>query len=236
MTTLYLIRHGQTDNNLLCRFNGCASDQLLNEVGMEMAKGLTEAFADVKLDAIYSSPLKRAYMTAEGVRGDRDLKIVTDPDLMEMDFGRWDGMTWSDILRISSVEQKRWLHDIAHFRAPGATEGGREAAARMLRALLRIVREHRGQTVAVASHGFAISACVARMLRVPLSKYRRLYGMHNTGYAIIEIEDDGHFTVKAWNKRDHYHPEALKRPRRRVREFTAWVLKKRHYHPAFRIK
>ena len=49
-------------------------------------------------------------------------------------------------------------------------------------------------------------------------------------------QDDGHFTVKAWNKRDHYHPEALKRPRRRVREFTAWVLKKRHYHPAFRIK
>ena len=60
MTTLYLIRHGQTANNLIGTFNGSESDQPLNETGLEMAAALTKAFASIKLDAIYASPILRA--------------------------------------------------------------------------------------------------------------------------------------------------------------------------------
>lgn len=236
MTTLYLIRHGQTANNLKCTFNGAESDQPLNETGLRMAAALTEAFADVPLDAIYSSPIRRAYMTAEGVRGSRDMEIITDPDLAEIYFGKWDGMTFPEIKRCYPDLAKRWIRGDARFRAPSANECSRDVAARVFRAVLRIIRAHRGETVAITSHGFALHMWLTRALGLPIPKYRRIAGLHNTAYGVIEIEDDGHFTVKEWNKRDHYYPDDIPKPHRRVIRIMKKIVGKRHFHPAFKTK
>ena len=237
MTTLYLIRHGQTDNNIILCFNGTRSNQPLNQTGMEMAAGLTEAFADVKLDAIYASPLLRAYQTAEGVRGERDMEIVTDPDLMEMPFGEWDGLTYQQAKERDPELAKMWKRDFTHFRAPGEQERPGDVATRMFRSILRIVRAHRGGTVAIASHGLALHVWLARALRLPMKKYGHYAGLYNAGYGVIEIEDDGHFRVKVWGKRDHYKPEQIKPYRRKlVRRNTAKLPDKNLYHPAFRVK
>ena len=237
MTTLYLVRHGQTDNNIIDCFNGTRSNQPLNETGMKMAQALTTAFADVKLDAIYASPLLRAYQTAEGVRGERDMEIVTDPDLMEMPFGAWDGLTYKQAKARDPKLVKMWRHDFAHFRAPGEQETPGDVATRMFRSILRIVRAHRGGTVAIATHGLALHVWLARVLRLPVDRYRLYCGMYNAGYGVIEIEDDGHFRIKAWGKRDHYKPEEVKPHRRKlVRRNMAKALTKTHYHPAFRVK
>ena len=237
MTTLYLIRHGQTDNNLRGTFNGAESDLPLNETGLEMAASLTEAFADIPLDAIYSSPIRRAYMTAEGVRGSRDMPILTDPDLMEMHFGEWNGMTFPDIKRLYPEAAKCWLRAEKHFKAPDSHEDSHDVSVRVFRAILRIIRAHRGGTVAIASHGFALHMWITRALQLPLSQYRRIAGLHNVSYGVVEIEDDGHFTVREWNKRDHYHPELLPTPRRsRVRKMMKKILGRRYFHPAFKIQ
>ena len=237
MTTLYLVRHGQTDNNIIDCFNGTRSDQPLNATGMEMAAALTTAFADVRLDAIYASPLVRAYQTAEGVRGVREMEIVTDPDLMEMPFGAWDGLTYKQAKARDPKLIKVWRRDFAHFRAPEEQERPGDVATRMFRSILRIVRAHRGGTVAIATHGLAMHLYMTRLLRCPIEQYKRFPGFYNAAWIKLEIEDDGHFCIQGWGKREHYKPEEVKPPRRKlVGRNLKKVLAVRHYHPALRVK
>lgn len=92
---LYIIRHGETDWNIEKRLQG-RSDTELNAYGIELAEITSEALKDVKFDRIYSSPLKRAYKTAEIIRGDRDLPILTDERLIEISFGEYEGIAVSE--------------------------------------------------------------------------------------------------------------------------------------------
>lgn len=236
MTTIYLIRHGQTDTNIFGGFNGSRSDQELNAVGREMAAALVDGFANVHLDAIYSSPLKRARQTAEGVRGVRETEILIDPDLTEIDFGDWEGLSYRQAVERDPDAIQVWKKDIVHFSAPNACENVHFVATRMFRALRRILCAHRGQTVAVVSHGFAFRVLLTRLLRSSVGQCRRVPFFANAAYGVLEIEDDGHFCIRALNRREYYKPEDLRFPRRRTRIFAARVLKERHYHPAFRIK
>lgn len=88
---LYIIRHGETDWNKAKRLQG-QSDTELNEYGIELARITGVALKDVHFDYIFSSPLKRAYRTAELIRMDRPLKIITDERLKEIGFGVNEGV------------------------------------------------------------------------------------------------------------------------------------------------
>ena len=88
---LYIIRHGETDWNKQRRLQG-QSDTELNEYGIELAEITGKALKDVSFDHIFSSPLKRAYRTAEIIRGERTVPIVTDDRLKEIGFGINEGV------------------------------------------------------------------------------------------------------------------------------------------------
>lgn len=88
---LYIIRHGETDWNKQKRLQG-QSDTELNEYGIELAEITGTALKDVSFDHIFSSPLKRAYRTAEIIRGDRTVPIITDDRLKEIGFGINEGV------------------------------------------------------------------------------------------------------------------------------------------------
>lgn len=88
---LYIIRHGETDWNKEKRLQG-RSDIELNSYGIELARITSDALKDIKYDVIYSSPLKRAYTTAEIIRRDRPVEIITDERLVEMSFGDLEGV------------------------------------------------------------------------------------------------------------------------------------------------
>ena len=88
---LYLIRHGETDWNKEKRLQG-QSDTELNEYGIELARITGETLKDIRFDYIFSSPLKRAYKTAELIRGDRNIEIITDERLKEISFGVNEGV------------------------------------------------------------------------------------------------------------------------------------------------
>lgn len=93
---LYIIRHGETDWNKERRLQG-QSDTELNEYGVKLAEVTSEAIKDIKFDYIFSSPLKRAYRTAEILRRDRNIDIVTDDRLKEIGFGINEGVPASEI-------------------------------------------------------------------------------------------------------------------------------------------
>ena len=88
---LYFIRHGETDLNIVKRLQG-ATDIPLNENGEAIAIETGQGMKDIHFDMIFTSPLKRAYRTAELVRGDREIPLYIDERLREICFGDYEGL------------------------------------------------------------------------------------------------------------------------------------------------
>ena len=137
MTTLLLVRHGETDWNADGRLQG-HTDRPLNDYGREPgARARRASSADEELDAIYASDLARARETAEIVGARLGLPVVLDPDLREKNWGTWEGLT--------AVERDR-------RRARRRDDGGAPASG-CCGALRRIAERHPGERVVVVTHG-----------------------------------------------------------------------------------
>ena len=135
MTTLLLVRHGETDWNAEGRLQG-HTDRPLSYFGRRQAQQLAEELDGEELEAIYSSDLARARETAEIVGRKLGLPTVLDPDLREKDWGTWEGLTAVERDRVEFVGE--------------STEAHQE---RILRALQRIAERHPGGRVLVVTHG-----------------------------------------------------------------------------------
>ena len=88
---LYIIRHGETEWNVLRRFQG-RSDIPLNDEGRRLARITAEALSEVPFARIYTSPLKRAYETAMIIKGERDIPVIEEPRIIEIGFGDYEGL------------------------------------------------------------------------------------------------------------------------------------------------
>lgn len=136
MTTLLLVRHGETDWNAEGRLQG-HSDRPLSEYGRRQARQLAEELEGDEVEAIYSSDLARARETAEIVGERLGIPVVLEPALREKDWGTWEGLTAVERDRVEFVGE--------------STEAHQE---RMLRALRRITERHPGDgRVLVVTHG-----------------------------------------------------------------------------------
>jgi broad specificity phosphatase PhoE len=136
VTTLLLVRHGETDWNADGRLQG-QTDRPLSDFGRRQAQRLAEELADDELEAIYSSDLSRARETAEIVGERLGLPVVLDPDLREKDWGTWEGLTAVERDRVDFVGE--------------STEAHQE---RTLEALRRISGRHPGDgLILVVTHG-----------------------------------------------------------------------------------
>jgi broad specificity phosphatase PhoE len=151
VTELLLVRHGETDWNRDGRYQGHA-DQPLNDAGREQARELARRLRDVDLDAVYTSDLRRAAETAEIIVEGRDVPVVRERGLREVDVGSWSGLTRAEI------EQ----------RFPGAERHDGEPRerfrARVVGAVTAIAERHAGERVLIVSHGGALRAALDHAL------------------------------------------------------------------------
>ena len=168
MATLILARHGETDWNRDGIWQG-HGDPPLNELGRRQATELAEKLADVEIDALYSSDLRRAYETAEIVGGAKGLTITADPDLREMDVGSWSGLTMEEIR--SAFPKWRTRRGIARGlpregcrRARPHRKGARRPAV--------LVVTHGGVVRALQRHLFGEPRGCSRTARSPSSATR----------------------------------------------------------------
>ena len=150
MTTLLLVRHGETDWNADGRLQG-QTDRPLNDYGRRQARELAEGLVCEKLEAIYASDLSRARETAEILGTRLGLSAFLDEDLREKDWGNWEGLTAVERDRVEFVGE--------------STE---EHAARTLRALCRIAGRHPGGRVLVVTHGGSMRRVQAAALGMAL--------------------------------------------------------------------
>lgn len=214
MTTLYIVRHGETDLNREGRFCG-STNMPLNERGLAQAETLREPMSKIALDRIYSSPLDRAVKTAECIRGGRDIEIITEDGLSEIDCGKWETLRHDEI-------EARWPGGIELWETKPDTlrmEGGETFAgvqARVSRALLDIVHRERGNKVAIACHLMTIQMIMLTIMQAPIRDiWKVVPTATNTSITTIEIEDNGDFRVVRWSD-DRHLPAHLKDANQKV--------------------
>lgn len=169
-TTLYLVRHGETDYNRRQIMQGRRINSRLNATGRQQARALARRFAGVPLDAVYTSTLDRAIETADAVLAGRDdVPVFRLAGLDEMSWGVYEGEPSSERLqRMLDGLYAQW--EAGDFSRP--IEGGEsilDVQARGVEAVEAIVARHPGQTVLVVSHG--------RLLRVVLASVLDGYGL-----------------------------------------------------------
>ena len=106
-TTVYLVRHCESLGNIGNRMQG-RTDCDISENGARQLENLRRRMADIPVDVICSSPLLRAYKTAQAIRGDRDLPIHVVEDLQEMSFGDWEDHDWATLNATYPEETGKW--------------------------------------------------------------------------------------------------------------------------------
>ena len=169
MTTILLARHGETDWNREGRFQGWA-DPPLNATGCAQAVELSVELMAEDLAAVYSSPLRRAYETAEVVAASRGLEPVTVDALREVDVGSWSGLTRAEIEQRFPDQYARWL---GYGQGWEDGETYEQMAERVVRALLELAEERDGKRILALTHGGPIRAASAFADRVSYAEARR---------------------------------------------------------------
>lgn len=158
MTTLYLVRHGNTNGNVRGWFQG-SFECPLNERGHAQGKCLEERFSQVHLDALYTSTLGRARATAGYIANATGLMPILCPNLREVNGGALEGRSFEENMALYPEHVKALRDNIALF-APPFGETGRDCYNRICDTIMALVRKHEGQTIAMVSHGFVLQLFV----------------------------------------------------------------------------
>jgi broad specificity phosphatase PhoE len=157
VTTILLARHGETDWNRDGRFQGHA-DPPLNETGRAQAVELARALANERIAAVYSSPLRRAFETAQVVAAAHGLGPVAVEALREVDVGSWQGLTRAEIEARFPEQYARWL---GHEQGWEDGETYEQMGERVVESLLALAAAHDGERILVVTHGGPIRAAFA---------------------------------------------------------------------------
>lgn len=198
-TRLILIRHGETTWNRAARIQG-HTDIPLSPLGLAQAERLAEALADEPLAAIYSSDLSRARQTAEALARVQGLPIRFDAALRERAFGRFEGLSWDEIVEGYPEDATRWRRREPDF-AVGGGESLNTFSARCLDAARRAAAAHAGQSISLVAHGGVLDCLYRAATRVALDATRS-WQLGNATINRLLATDEG-FTLIGWNDDRH---------------------------------
>lgn len=192
MTTIYLIRHGQTDWNRDKIFRGRA-DVPLNERGREEARALSKHLEHVRPRACYSSPLSRAFETAEIAVRPHSLEVQPDDGVIDIDYGAWQGLPDAEVSKRFTPLRQRWLETPQRVKFPGG-ESLAMVRKRALGSLERIRSEHPEGVVFVVAHRVVTKVIMCAALGLANSAFWKIR-QDNCAYNIIELSEDGAVVV-----------------------------------------
>ncbi len=168
MTEIILVRHGETEWNVEKIFRG-RIDIELNETGIKQAELLAEYLSDLKIDAIYSSPLKRALKTAEIIVGYHKLDVEIAPGLIDFDYGKWQGLSHQEVKDKYKELYAEWIKNPHQIKMP-AGESLDEVRERARSVVDDVIAKHDG-TVVLVSHRVVNKALICALLGLDNSHF-----------------------------------------------------------------
>jgi alpha-ribazole phosphatase len=216
VTTLYLVRHGETEGSGAKRYHGSIDIPLSENGILQARKASTFIVEHLKssavrqeasylkdvhgqvtastggctgetLASVYCSDLRRSTRSAEVLAGPFGLRPVVVPDLRERSFGIWEGMTFAEIKERYPEEFESWAGNPVKYSPPNG-ENTVEVSERVIRALDRIIEDHKGENLAIVAHGGVNRIILCHFLGIPLENIFRIEQDHGA-VNIIEFWD-----------------------------------------------
>lgn len=167
-TRLLLLRHGEVEERYQRVFGG-RIDMELSPRGREQAEALGAYLRGQIVHAVYASPMRRAQQTLAPVAAALEVTPRTRPELREVDFGAWTGLSWQGVQDQFGVHAFDWLKEIERDAVPGG-EGDRQFRARVEPLLREILDRHAGECVVIVCHGGVIRMLLSILLELPLQR------------------------------------------------------------------
>mgnify|MGYP001225534790 FL=1 len=194
---LILIRHGETIWNKEGRVQGL-SDIELSDVGLNQARKLALSIQDLNIKAIYSSPVKRAYQTAQIINEIHNAPIFLEPGLVEMDQGDFEGLTFQELKTCEKDFLQRWMKDPAAVTMPNG-----ESLAGLQKRAWSVVANiiDKTEDALIVSHNFTIAAILCRIQNISLSQFRKV--CVGTASKTVVSFQNGSASIDVLNDRTH---------------------------------
>lgn len=168
MTEIILARHGETLWNAENIFRGRA-DIGLNETGLKQAELLAEYLSHLKVEAIYSSPLKRARETAQAIARYHNLGVGMASELIDLNFGEWEGKSRQEVKEKYRELYEQWAKAPEKAKMPSG-EGLEDARERAVRLVNSVIAWHSG-TVVLVSHRVVHKVLICALLGLDSSHF-----------------------------------------------------------------
>jgi alpha-ribazole phosphatase len=167
---LYMVRHGQTAASRENRFSG-SSDPPLTEIGEAMALAFAQAYASMKWEAIYTSPMLRTRQTADALCRLTGNQARVEQGLKEVDYGEWEGLRQSEVKERWPEAFAYWADDVASRGTPGG-ETAFHVAARAMRVVEEIRSHHHEGNVLLVSHKATLRIITCALLGLDVRLFR----------------------------------------------------------------
>jgi ribonuclease H / adenosylcobalamin/alpha-ribazole phosphatase len=200
MLRLFLIRHGETADNLQMRYLG-VRDEALTENGKEQASRVAEALSRVPVKMVISSHLRRARDTAAKIQHACGIELRLDERLAEGSFGNWEGLTRAEVLELGSRDAKllaQWESEPSC--APPEGESMESIQRRIVALAEELLNDFPNSSLALVSHVGPIKALLCSVLGIPLQASRRLF--LDPG-SISVVEWGAHPVLRLFNSHAH---------------------------------
>jgi len=201
MTQIILARHGETEWNLSEVFRG-RIDVELNETGMKQAKLLAEHLSDLKIDAVYSSPLKRALKTAEMIAGYHKLDVEVTAGLIDFDYGEWQGLPHQEVKDKYKELYAEWINNPHRVKMP-AGESLTEVRERAVAVVDSVIAKYEG-TVVLVSHRVVNKVLICALLGLDNSHFWSI--KQDIGGITIFIYENKRFILTEHNNTSYLKP------------------------------
>ncbi len=188
MSTWIIVRHGESLGNLSGRAQG-HTDSPLSDKGIKQAEALRAHLARWRIDAVYSSDLGRCMETGERALLGQSISTVRTPELREVGYGQWEGMTYAEVEESYPEEYLGMLSNDVDFVHPGG-ESLRDVIGRVSRFASRVKAAHPGDdNLLVVAHGGSIRALLTCLLELPASAVWK-FVVDPASVSIVECHPD----------------------------------------------